>query len=72
MLIGLLASATISLPPLPGLPGGAALPPLPPIERTPQVVFLDRNGARIGVRGGRFPVVVFSAYVDRWFVPSDQ
>jgi len=54
MLIGLLASATVSLPPLPGLPGAAALPPLPPIERAPQVVFVDRNGARIGVRGGRY------------------
>lgn len=54
MLIGLLASATVSLPPLPGLPGAAALPPLPPIERTFQVVFVDRNGARIGVRGGRY------------------
>lgn len=51
MLIGLLASATVTLP---GLPGGAALPPLPPIERAPQVVFVDRNGARIGVRGGRY------------------
>ena len=29
MLIGLLASATVTLPTLPGLPGGAALPPLP-------------------------------------------
>lgn len=54
MLIGLLASATVSLPPLPGLPGAAALPPLPAIERAPQVVFVDRNGARIGVRGGRY------------------
>lgn len=58
MLIGLLASATVSLPPLPGLPGGAALPPLPPIERTPQVVFVDRNGERIGVRGGRYSAAV--------------
>jgi len=54
MLIGLLASATVSLPPLPGLPGGATLPPLPAIQRAPQVVFVDRNGARIGVRGGRY------------------
>jgi penicillin-binding protein 1A len=54
MLIGLLASATVSLPPLPGLPRAATLPPLPAIERAPQVVFVDRNGARIGVRGGRY------------------
>lgn len=54
MLIGLFAAATVSLPPLPGLPQGAAIQPLPPIERAPQLVFVDRNGARIGVRGGRF------------------
>jgi penicillin-binding protein 1A len=72
MLIGLLASATVTLPTLPGRPGGAALPPLPPIERAPQVVFVDRNGARIGVRGGRYgpPVEVRSlpAHVPAAFV----
>ena len=73
MLIGLLASATVTLP---GLPGGAALPPLPPIERTPQVVFVDRNGARIGVRGGRYgpPVEVRSlpAHVPAAFVAIED
>ncbi|MFM8938669.1 MAG: transglycosylase domain-containing protein, partial [Phenylobacterium sp.] len=54
MLIGFLASATLTLPALQDLPGAAALPPLPPIERAAQVVYLDRNGARIGVRGGRY------------------
>lgn len=76
MLIGLLASATVTLPTLPGLPGGAALPPLPPIERTPQVVFVDRNGARIGVRGGRYgpPVEVRSlpAHVPAAFVAIED
>ncbi len=28
--------------------------PLPPIHRDPQITYLDRNGAVIGVRGGRF------------------
>jgi penicillin-binding protein 1A len=32
----------------------AELPPLPPITREPQVTYLDRNGAVLGVRGGRF------------------
>jgi len=76
MLIGLLASATVTLPTLPGLPGGAALPPLPPIERTPQVVFVDRSGARIGVRGGRYgpPVEVRSlpAHVPAAFVAIED
>ncbi|MFM1960013.1 MAG: hypothetical protein RL588_1530 [Pseudomonadota bacterium] len=76
MLIGLLASATVTLPTLPGLPGGAALPPLPPIERAPQVVFVDRNGARIGVRGGRYgpPVEVRSlpAHVPAAFVAIED
>jgi penicillin-binding protein 1A len=30
------------------------LPKLPPITREPQVTYLDRHGAVIGVRGGRF------------------
>ncbi|WP_293681917.1 transglycosylase domain-containing protein [uncultured Phenylobacterium sp.] len=30
------------------------LPRLPPIQREPQVTYLDRKGAVIGVRGGRF------------------
>jgi penicillin-binding protein 1A len=76
MLIGLLASATVTLPTLQGLPGGAALPPLPPIERAPQVVFVDRNGARIGVRGGRYgpPVEVRSlpAHVPAAFVAIED
>ncbi|MBA4012810.1 MAG: penicillin-binding protein [Phenylobacterium sp.] len=30
------------------------LPPLPPIKREPQVVYVDRAGAVLGVRGGRY------------------
>ncbi|MBL8772915.1 MAG: PBP1A family penicillin-binding protein [Phenylobacterium sp.] len=34
--------------------GGVDLPRLPPIERPPQITYLDRSGAVIGVRGGRY------------------
>ena len=34
-----------------GLP---QVPELPPIRRDPQIVYVDRSGARIGVRGGRY------------------
>ena len=30
------------------------LPPLPPIRREPQVTYVDRSGALLGVRGGRY------------------
>ena len=30
------------------------LPPLPPIRRDPQVTYVDRQGAVLGVRGGRY------------------
>mgnify|MGYP001444972996 CR=1 FL=1 len=33
---------------------GVDLPRLPPIQREPQITYLDRSGAVIGVRGGRF------------------
>lgn len=33
---------------------GLDLPRLPPIQREPQITYVDRNGALIGVRGGRF------------------
>ena len=29
-------------------------PQLPPIRRDPQITYLDRSGAVIGVRGGRY------------------
>jgi penicillin-binding protein 1A len=36
------------------LGSGPDIPKLPPIRRDPQVTYLDRSGAVIGVRGGRF------------------
>ncbi len=34
--------------------GGFELPDLPPIKREPQVTYVDRAGAVLGVRGGRY------------------
>ena len=52
------------------------LPPLPPIHRDPQITYLDRNGAVLGVRGGRFapPVDVarLPAYVPAAFVAIED
>jgi penicillin-binding protein 1A len=45
--LSLLAAAAI-------LGSGPEIPQLPPIRRDPQVTYLDRSGAVIGVRGGRF------------------
>jgi penicillin-binding protein 1A len=45
--LSLLAAASI-------LGSGPDIPQLPPIRRDPQVTYLDRSGAVIGVRGGRF------------------
>jgi penicillin-binding protein 1A len=36
------------------LSNGPQLPPLPPIRREPQITYVDRAGATLGVRGGRF------------------
>ncbi|HEY0646883.1 PBP1A family penicillin-binding protein [Phenylobacterium sp.] len=33
---------------------GPELPRMPPIQRPPQITYLDRSGAVIGVRGGRY------------------
>lgn len=64
-------------------PAAAELPRMPAIERAPQVTYLDRSGAVIGVRGGRFapPVDVarlpahvpaaFIAIEDRRFYEHD-
>ena len=46
-MLSLLAAASI-------LGSGPDIPKLPPIRRDPQVTYLDRSGAVIGVRGGRF------------------
>ena len=58
------------------LASGANLPALPPIRRDPQVTYLDRSGAVLGVRGGRFapPVNVdkLPAYVPAAFVAIED
>jgi penicillin-binding protein 1A len=46
-LLSLAIAASISL-------SSPELPPLPPIRRDPQVTYLDRSGAVLGVRGGRY------------------
>jgi len=57
-------------------PQAPELPRMPAIERAPQVTYLDRNGAVIGVRGGRFapPVDVakLPAYVPAAFVSIED
>ena len=52
-MIGLLAAVSLAgvLPDLPRVP---ELPPLPPIQREAQVTYVDRTGAVLGVRGGRY------------------
>ena len=62
---------------------GPQLPPLPPIRREPQITYLDRSGAVLGVRGGKFgppidvarlPTYVPAAFVaieDRRFYSHD-
>ncbi len=42
------------LPLIAALSFGDLSSPLPPIRRDPQVTFLDRSGAVIGIRGGRY------------------
>jgi penicillin-binding protein 1A len=52
------------------------LPSLPPIKRDAQITYLDRSGAVIGVRGGRFPppvdVTKLPAYVPAAFVAIED
>lgn len=52
------------------------LPPLPAITREPQVTYLDRNGAVLGVRGGRFTaptdITKLPAYVPGAFVAIED
>ncbi|MDB5483204.1 MAG: penicillin-binding protein family [Caulobacteraceae bacterium] len=58
------------------LTSGPQLPPLPPIKREPQITYVDRTGATLGVRGGRFgpPVDVarLPAYVPAAFVAIED
>jgi penicillin-binding protein 1A len=53
-----------------------ALPRMPPIRRDPQVTYLDRSGAVIGVRGGRYGppanLAVLPAYVPAAFVSIED
>lgn len=46
-MLSLAIAASISL-------SAPELPPLPPIKREPQVTYVDRSGALLGVRGGRY------------------
>jgi penicillin-binding protein 1A len=56
--------------------GPFGLGPPPPIRREPQIVFLDRSGGVIGVRGGKFgpPVDInrYPTYVSRAFVAIED
>ncbi|HLZ83239.1 MAG TPA: PBP1A family penicillin-binding protein [Caulobacteraceae bacterium] len=58
------------------LTSGPQLPPLPPIKREPQITYVDRAGATLGVRGGRFgpPVDVakLPPYVPAAFVAIED
>jgi penicillin-binding protein 1A len=67
--IGLVAAVTLAIPQV-------EIPQLPPITRDPQVTFLDRTGAVIGVRGGRYAAPVdiakLPAYVPAAFVSIED
>ena len=68
-MLGVLAAFTIN-------GSSLELPPLPPIKRDPQVTFLDRSGAVLGVRGGRYAppadIVKLPAYVPAAFVAIED
>ena len=61
-MIGLVLALSLGMPQL-------DIPNLPPIARDPQVTFLDRNGAVIGVRGGRYGPPVDIARLPK-YVPA--
>ena len=69
MVIALLAATSLSL-------SAPDLPRLPELRREPQITYVDRTGAVIGVRGGRFapPVDVarLPAYVPAAFVSIED
>jgi penicillin-binding protein 1A len=52
------------------------IPQLPPIRRDPQITYVDRTGAELGVRGGRYPppvdVTRLPAYVPAAFVAIED
>ena len=66
-MLGLVAALSLTVP---------TIGPLPPIKRDPQVTYLDRSGAVIGVRGGRYapPVDVakLPPYVPAAFVAIED
>ncbi len=68
-MLSLLAAASL-------LGSGPEIPQLPPIRRDPQITYLDRSGAVIGVRGGRFapPVDIdrLPAYVPAAFIAIED
>ena len=61
-MIGLVAALALGLPSL-------ELPPLPPIRRDPQITYVDRSGAVLGIRGGRYAPPVDVARLPPW-VPA--
>jgi penicillin-binding protein 1A len=67
--IAVLAALSLSLP-------APQLPNLPPIRRDPQITYVDRSGAVIGVRGGRYGPTVnlarLPAYVPAAFVAIED
>ena len=69
MIAALFAASSLSF-------SAADLPRLPEIKREPQITYLDRSGAVIGVRGGRFapPVDIarLPAYVPAAFVSIED
>ena len=69
MFAALLAAGSLSL-------SGPELPRLPELKREPQITYLDRSGAVIGVRGGRFAPPVdlarIPAYVPAAFVSVED
>jgi len=68
-LIGAIAALALQLPSL-------DVPQLPPITRDPQITYVDRNGAVIGVRGGRYAppedISRLPAYVPAAFVSIED
>ncbi|HWA63071.1 MAG TPA: PBP1A family penicillin-binding protein [Caulobacteraceae bacterium] len=54
---------------LPVLALGLDLPDLPPIRRDPQIIYVDRSGVVLGVRGGRYAPPVDLARLPK-YVPA--
>ena len=68
-MIALIAAASL-------LGGSLELPSLPPIRRDPQITYVDRSGAVLGVRGGRYgppaDLARLPAYVPAAFVAIER